>query len=423
MGNQLIHNCINDILRISLSISNFQIGILNQEFLLKIDFESDKTTKYIIFKHNLINWYIILSSNFQGKFIKGKYSIPNQPSHEFCRVHEIMAPKKNTQTPNSQKSQSSQANQSPSPHKMLWSQQVEQEEKEAQLLAKLHSSKPMHESNYMPNKMLTLYYDHSDHSKPVKVTQYPAISGSQTFKQITMANPSQKELATISSTSKQIVVAANPTPLSIKSRYWQNDLNQPLLAIEREFFFLKILERLQQKLFMKIFIIPLVIFQKQEIFMKQFIETGSVKIKHNADKFSKLDLAFSTYHIYKILTVKQWGGNPNFSREFSEPSKPRFFNYWDYQKAWFTFLIQNRDFHHSWMFYFPSKNQLSSFPFWFHNWWTYFGPSIKILPKPILDGFELFSSFFIIPKKLSIREFSRVIMGWSWAGPIFCHWS
>ena len=76
--------------------------------------------------------------------------------------------------------------------------------------------------------------------------------------------------------------------------------------------------------------------------------------------------------------------------------------YWDYQKAWFnTFLIQNRDFHHSWMFYFPSKNQLSSFPFWFHNWWTYFDPSIKILPKPVLEGFELFSSSFIIPKELS----------------------
>ena len=30
---------------------------------------------------------------------------------------------------------------------MLWSQQVEEEE--AQLLAKLHSSKPMHESSHM----------------------------------------------------------------------------------------------------------------------------------------------------------------------------------------------------------------------------------------------------------------------------------
>ena len=136
------------------------------------------------------------------------------------------------------------------------------------------------------------------------------------------------------------------------------------------------------------------------------VETGSVKIKHNTDKYSNLDLAFFTYHIYKILTVKQWGGNPNFSRKFSEPSKPRFSNYWDYQRAWFNaFLIQNRGFHHSWMFYFPSKHQFSSFPFWFHNWWTYFGPSIKILPKPILDGFKLFNSSFVIPSELSIFPF------------------
>lgn len=45
----------NYILRISLSISKFQIGILNQEFLLKIVFKSDKTIKYIVFKHDLIN--------------------------------------------------------------------------------------------------------------------------------------------------------------------------------------------------------------------------------------------------------------------------------------------------------------------------------------------------------------------------------
>ena len=117
-----------------------------------------------------------------------------------------MVPKKNTSTPNPQKSQSNQAS---SPHKMLWSQQVEQKEE-----AKLHSS------NHMPNKMLTLYYDPTDPSKPVKATQYPTISGFQTFKQVTKANPSHKELATSSFFSnKQIMVAANPTPLSTKSRY------------------------------------------------------------------------------------------------------------------------------------------------------------------------------------------------------------
>ena len=53
------------------------------------------------------------------------------------------------------------------------------------------------------------------------------------------------------------------------------------------------------------------------------------------------------------------------------------------------------------MFYFPSKHQIPSFLFCFHNWWTYFGPTIKILPKPIWDGFELFNSSFVIPRELS----------------------
>ena len=85
-----------------------------------------------------------------------------------------MAPKKNTQAPNPQKPQSSQA---PSSHKMLWSQQVELEEE-----ARLHSSNPM------PNKMITLYYNPTDPSKPIKATQYPVITGSQTFKQVTKTN-------------------------------------------------------------------------------------------------------------------------------------------------------------------------------------------------------------------------------------------
>ena len=106
---------------------------------------------------------------------------------------------------------------------MLWSQQVELEEE-----ARLHSS------NLIPNKMMTLYYNPSN---PVKATQYPTILGSQTFKQVTKSNPSQKELASSSSFSnKQIVVVSNPTPLSTKSRYWQKDINQPILVIEREFF-------------------------------------------------------------------------------------------------------------------------------------------------------------------------------------------
>ncbi|KAL6327361.1 hypothetical protein AAG906_018963 [Vitis piasezkii] len=72
----------------------------------------------------------------------------------------------------------------------------------------------------------------------------------------------------------------------------------------------------------------------QESFMKGPYVNWFCKIKHN-DKFSNMGLAFSTCHIYKILIVKQWGGNPNLSREFSEPSKPSKFGLawivqWDY---------------------------------------------------------------------------------------------
>lgn len=42
----------------------------------------------------------------------------------------------------------------------------------------------------------------------------------------------------------------------------------------------------------------------REFYEAVLIKTGFVKIKHNADKFSNLDLTFSTCHIYKILTVK-----------------------------------------------------------------------------------------------------------------------
>ena len=103
-----------------------------------------------------------------------------------------MAPKKNTQAPKPSKSQSSKTSKEPSPHKMLWSQQIELEEE-----ARLHSSV------HMPNMMLSLYYDPSDPSKPIKTTQHPTISRFQTFKQVTKANTSKKELASSSFFYKQ----------------------------------------------------------------------------------------------------------------------------------------------------------------------------------------------------------------------------
>ena len=121
------------------------------------------------------------------------------------------------------------------------------------------------------------------------------------------------------------MAANNPTPLSTKSRYWQNDLNQHLLVIEREFFSENPRE-IAAKAFQENFhYLSSDILKTREFYEAVLTETGFVKIKHNADKFSNMGLTFSTCPVYKILTVKQWGGNPNFSREFSELSKPRFF--------------------------------------------------------------------------------------------------
>ena len=105
------------------------------------------------------------------------------------------------------------------------------------------------------------------------------------------------------------------------------------MVIEREFFS-KNPKEIATKAFHENFHYPAGdLLKTREFYETILVETGSVKIKHNADKFSNLDLAFSTCHIYKILIVKQWSGNSNFSREFSKLSKPRFFNYWDYQRA------------------------------------------------------------------------------------------
>ena len=100
LGTQFIHNLIiNDILSIPLCISKFQTDILNQG-ILKVVFTSEKTIKYIAFKHNLTNW-IILNPNFQIKIIKGESSIPNHSTNGIYKIHETMAPKKNKQPPRS----------------------------------------------------------------------------------------------------------------------------------------------------------------------------------------------------------------------------------------------------------------------------------------------------------------------------------
>ena len=98
---------------------------MNQEFLLGVDCKSvkpvlQKDVKNIASKHNFAKGQAILTNfAFQIKFIKGEDLIPYNLTREFCRVHETMAPKKNTQAPKPSKSQSSKTSKELSRHKML----------------------------------------------------------------------------------------------------------------------------------------------------------------------------------------------------------------------------------------------------------------------------------------------------------------
>ena len=142
-----------------------------------------------------------------------------------------------------------------------------------------------------------------------------------------------------------------------------------------------------------------------------------VKIKHNSSKFSNLEFAYSTCHISKVLIVEQREGNPNHLREFLKLSKPRFFNYQDYDRALFIdFLIQNKILHHSWIFYFQSKYKLS----FFHYGFTLCG---IILVQPLSSsqtfslGFCKFSKIIVFLKKWLVFPqllffFSDFLLAW-----------
>ena len=81
-----------EILSIVLSISKFQVDLLNQEFLLRVDCKSAKSVlqkdvKNIASKHIFARWQAILSNfNFQIEYIKGENNlIPNFLTYEFSQ--------------------------------------------------------------------------------------------------------------------------------------------------------------------------------------------------------------------------------------------------------------------------------------------------------------------------------------------------
>ena len=116
------------------------------------------------------------------------------------------------------------------------------------------------------------------------------------------------------------------------------------------------------------------------------VDTNSVLLTHNKCKWDSSRTAFSKCVIKNVISPFQWNGSPWATRKLSQDFYPQYYNYYDYQNAWYNaFYFQNDRFQHSWFFYFEKRLEIQNLSAWFHHWWSQFGPEPSILPLKRLD--------------------------------------
>ncbi|GAV77393.1 LOW QUALITY PROTEIN: hypothetical protein CFOL_v3_20864, partial [Cephalotus follicularis] len=130
---------------------------------------------------------------------------------------------------------------------------------------------------------------------------------------------------------------------------------------------------------------------KTQIFYEYIlVDTDSIKISLKTD----LKNPFLTTHTSvskKIITIPEWGQSPHSYRYFSSSFDPPTYNYFDYMDA--AFLFQNIENKHSWFFCFDKTfNNNKILPYWFIDWWLFYGPHDAILPNSITDALVTFSN-------------------------------
>ncbi|KAG5571562.1 hypothetical protein H5410_061328 [Solanum commersonii] len=93
---------------------------------------------------------------------------------------------------------------------------------------------------------------------------------------------------------------------------------------------------------------------------------------------------FSGYNLVRIL-----GYFLNGEKAISLNNVKISFTYWDYIQAFDKVLCYNNERHkHTWFIKVCAKIFASHIPNWFLNWWSYHGPTIKILPEPFLKLYK-----------------------------------
>ncbi|KAG5605747.1 hypothetical protein H5410_027239 [Solanum commersonii] len=93
--------------------------------------------------------------------------------------------------------------------------------------------------------------------------------------------------------------------------------------------------------------------------------------------------------IKQIISIEDWGISSMKERQISLNKIPTNFTYWDYINAFSKVLYYNNERHkHTWFIKVCAKVFVDPIPNWFLNWWSYHGPTIKILPDPFLKLYK-----------------------------------
>ncbi|KAG5619540.1 hypothetical protein H5410_004758 [Solanum commersonii] len=106
--------------------------------------------------------------------------------------------------------------------------------------------------------------------------------------------------------------------------------------------------------------------------------------------------SYKTRSYYETILIstgcvefQNWGISSMKERKISLNKVPTSFTYWDYINAFNKVLYYNNERHkHTWFIKVCAKIFVEPIPNWFLNWWSYHGPTTKILSDPFLKLYK-----------------------------------
>ncbi|GAV69019.1 hypothetical protein CFOL_v3_34681, partial [Cephalotus follicularis] len=132
----------------------------------------------------------------------------------------------------------------------------------------------------------------------------------------------------------------------------------------------------------------------QEFYEFILVDTDSIKITPKSDPNNPELITHTSVFGQKIMNIAEWGQPPHKYKQFSSSFDISVYNYFDYIQAWkHVFLFQNIEDKHSWFFCFDKIfNTKQIIPYWFMDWWTFYGPNQDILPLSVEEALYTFAN-------------------------------